>query len=149
MEGGSVLGGWGWGGGGIILCALAVRFWDETPLAPDRRKKSSINFHARETSSSQPRPSGYMGGCQNYDPFLGTPNNRCRIIIGIQKGIVILTTTHMIVALVLEQLVQHAVMMRPVQLEAAVAANTNAAFVAPTRLLLFLGFRPKVDSKRG
>ena len=31
---------------------------------------------------------GYMGGCQNYGPFLGTT-------IGIQKGTVILTTTHM------------------------------------------------------
>ena len=37
-----------------------------------------------------------MGGCQNYDPFLGTLNIRCRIIIGIQKGTMILTTTHMI-----------------------------------------------------
>ena len=26
-----------------------------------------------------------MGGCQNYDPFLGTLNIRCRIIIRIQK----------------------------------------------------------------
>ena len=37
----------------------------------------------------------YMGGCQNYGPFLGTLNIRCRIIIGIQKGTIILTTTHM------------------------------------------------------
>ena len=36
-----------------------------------------------------------MGGCQNYDPFWGTLNIRCRIIIGIQKGTIILTTTHM------------------------------------------------------
>ena len=28
---------------------------------------------------------GYMGGCQNYGPFLGTLNTTCRIIIGIQK----------------------------------------------------------------
>ena len=35
-----------------------------------------------------------MGGCQNYDPVLGTLNIRCRTIIGIQKGPVILTTTH-------------------------------------------------------
>ena len=28
---------------------------------------------------------GYMGGCQNYGPFLGTLNIRCRIIIRIQK----------------------------------------------------------------
>ena len=35
-----------------------------------------------------------MGGCQNYGPFLGTLNIRCRIIIGIQKGTRILTTTH-------------------------------------------------------
>ena len=37
-----------------------------------------------------------MGGCENYGPFLGTLNNRCRIIIGTQKGTIILTTTHMI-----------------------------------------------------
>ena len=36
-----------------------------------------------------------MGGCQNYGLFLGTLNNRCRIIIGTQKGTLILTTTHM------------------------------------------------------
>ena len=36
-----------------------------------------------------------MVGCQNYGPFLGTLNIRCRSIIGIQKGTVILTTTQM------------------------------------------------------
>ena len=36
-----------------------------------------------------------MGGCQNYGPFLGTLNIRCRIMIGIQTGTIILTTTHM------------------------------------------------------
>ena len=33
---------------------------------------------------------GYMG-CQNYGPFLGTLDIRCRIIIGIQKMTIILT----------------------------------------------------------
>ena len=33
-----------------------------------------------------------MGGCQNYAPFLGALNLRCRIIIGIQNGIIILKT---------------------------------------------------------
>ena len=28
----------------------------------------------------------HMGGCQNYGTFLGTLNNRCRSIIGTQKG---------------------------------------------------------------
>ena len=37
-----------------------------------------------------------MGGGQNYGPFLCTLNIRCRIIIGSQKGTIILTTTHMI-----------------------------------------------------
>ena len=37
-----------------------------------------------------------MGGCRNYDPFLGTLNIRCRIIIGMQKGTIILTTTHIL-----------------------------------------------------
>ena len=35
-----------------------------------------------------------MGGCQNYGPFLGTLNFRCLILIGIQNGTIILTTTH-------------------------------------------------------
>ena len=35
-----------------------------------------------------------MGGCQNYGPFLGTLNNRCRMRIGTQNGTIILTTTH-------------------------------------------------------
>ena len=34
-----------------------------------------------------------MGGCQNHGPFLGTL--RCRIIIGIRKSTIILTTIHM------------------------------------------------------
>ena len=33
-----------------------------------------------------------MGGCQNYGPCLGTLD---RIIIGIKKGTIILTTTQM------------------------------------------------------
>ena len=33
-----------------------------------------------------------MGGCPNYGSFLDTLNIRCRIIIGIKKGIRILTT---------------------------------------------------------
>ena len=37
-----------------------------------------------------------MGGCQNYGPFLGTLNIRGRIIIGTQKGTIILTTTHIV-----------------------------------------------------
>ena len=45
---------------------------------------------------------GLHGSCQNKGPFLGnkgpflgTLNNRCRIILGTQKGTLILTTTHM------------------------------------------------------
>ena len=37
-----------------------------------------------------------MGGCQNCGPFWGTLNDRCRIIIGTQKGTIILTTTYMV-----------------------------------------------------
>ena len=37
----------------------------------------------------------HMGGYQNYGPFLGTLNIRGRIIIGTQKGTIILTTSHM------------------------------------------------------
>ena len=38
----------------------------------------------------------YMGVCQNYGPFLGTINFSCRIIIGTQKGTIILITAHMV-----------------------------------------------------
>ena len=34
-------------------------------------------------------PLAYMGSCQNYGPFLGTLNIRCRIIIRTQKGTII------------------------------------------------------------
>ena len=44
---------------------------------------------------------GYMGGCQNYGPFLGTLTIRCRSRIGTQKGTRILTTTHIHVEIAL------------------------------------------------
>ena len=36
----------------------------------------------------------HMGSCQNYGPFLGTLNTRCRTKIRTQKGTLILTATH-------------------------------------------------------
>ena len=47
-----------------------------------------------------------MGGCQNYGPFLGTLNIRCRIIIGTQKGTIILTTTHIYIYILNPHLIQ-------------------------------------------
>ena len=41
-------------------------------------------------------PKNQMGGCQNYGPFLGTQNIRCRTIIGTPKGSIILTATHIL-----------------------------------------------------
>ena len=35
-----------------------------------------------------------MRSCQNYGPLLGTLNTRCHIILGAQKGTIILTTAH-------------------------------------------------------
>ena len=35
-----------------------------------------------------------LGGGQNYGPFLGTLNIRCRLLSRTQKGAIILTTTH-------------------------------------------------------
>ena len=46
-----------------------------------------------------------MGGCQNYGPLLGTLNIRGRIIIGTQKGTIILTTTHIYRALDIQKYV--------------------------------------------
>ena len=36
----------------------------------------------------------YMGGRQNFVPFLGTLYTRCRIILENLKGTIIFTTTH-------------------------------------------------------
>ena len=46
----------------------------------------------------------HMGGSQNYGPFLGTLNIRCRIIIGIHKATIILTTTHMYIRIAYQTL---------------------------------------------
>ena len=51
-------------------------------------------------SRSQGPGSGALQGCiwvvvKIKVPFWGTLSNRCRIIIGTQKGTIILTTTHM------------------------------------------------------
>ena len=43
----------------------------------------------------------YMGGCQNYGPFLGTLDIRCRI----QKGTVILTTAHICIYMYIRNMV--------------------------------------------
>ena len=44
-----------------------------------------------------------MGGCQNYGPFLGTLNIRCRTIMGTQKGTIILTTTHIYIFILIKE----------------------------------------------
>ena len=41
----------------------------------------------------------YVGGGQKYGPVLGTVKITCRIIIGIQKGTIILTTNRVCIAL--------------------------------------------------
>ena len=73
------------------------------PLIPPRRRRTEMPALAKgesqrlhvSTIKYVRRPkSRHMGGCQNYGPFLGTLNTRCRIIIGIQEGTIILTTTH-------------------------------------------------------
>ena len=51
--------------------------------------------HEGEGFWSRQSDVAYMGGYQNSGPFLGTLNIRCRIIIGIQKGTIILTTIHL------------------------------------------------------
>ena len=48
----------------------------------------------------------YMGGCQNYGPFLGAINIRCRIIIGTQEWTIILTATHIYIYIEIEVCVQ-------------------------------------------
>ena len=67
---------------------------------PARASLGSVTGEARPSVHRGSRPVTeapvfQVGSCQNYGPFLGTLNNRCRIILGAQKGTIILTTTHM------------------------------------------------------
>ena len=61
-----------------------------------KASRQSLSLKQQKASSqTQPEPCTRlvsMGGCQNY-PFLGNLNIRCRIIIGIQRGTIIWTTT--------------------------------------------------------
>ena len=54
--------------------------------------ESSSHSKAIQTSASA---NAELGGCQNYGPFLGTLNIRCRIIIGILNRTIILTSTQL------------------------------------------------------
>ena len=51
----------------------------------------------------------YMSGCQNYGPFLGALNIRCRIVIGTSKGTKILTATHMTIGYLDPQVVSRGI----------------------------------------
>ena len=54
-----------------------------------------IGFRRRAPGLVPLRPQAYMGGCQNYGPLLGPLNTRCRIVVGTQKGTIVLTTSQM------------------------------------------------------
>ena len=70
---------------------------------------------------------GYMGGCQNCGPFLGTLNIRGRITIGTQKGTIILTTNHI-------RIMEN-------QMETTILANPTEQFVRASSLQLHLLIR--------
>ena len=60
------------------------------------RTSMALGFQILSCADSDPgnKTIGKPGGCQNYGPFLGTLNIRCQTIVGTQKGIMTLTTTH-------------------------------------------------------
>ena len=73
--------------------ALNKGFWDPEPRVTNIK---DTNFKSLiEASAVSEIKHRHKGDCQNCGPFLGTLNIRCRIIIGIQKGSIILTTTQM------------------------------------------------------
>ena len=88
----------------IITMVQAVHAWEAYPgsacnKASQREQGLASLIYITEIPPRQYSVSDtfkYLDGCQNYDPFLGTLNIRCRVIIGIQKGTIILTTTHLI-----------------------------------------------------
>ena len=63
--------------------------------APEPQKNMPTPDPAKPPTRRKARKVMHMGGCQNYGPFLGTLNIKCRTIFGTQKGTLILLTTHM------------------------------------------------------
>ena len=78
---------WAFGGLGGLGGSLQLR---KKPVRASVRPL----VHNKVAHLRPPAEDTQMGGCQNYGPLLGTLNIRCRIRIGIQKGTIILTTTH-------------------------------------------------------
>ena len=74
--------------------AKPLKTWQAGFQQPCSLNKFVLLQQSRSTEAKTPNKPVHMGGCQNYGPFLGTLNIRCRSIIGIPKGTIILTTTH-------------------------------------------------------
>ena len=109
----------GAGGSSIRIrsCETAWSFWTEVPtpkktsnqagkFLPAHRRRGFLSFHAELTACTVGESpmkgemrtgvsQSYMGGCQHYGPLSGSLNIRCRVIVGIQKGTIILTTCHL------------------------------------------------------
>ena len=62
-------------------------------LEPEDGEAELLQAGAARRRGAEDVDTHLVGGCQNYGPFLGTLNIRCRIIIGTQKGTNIFTTT--------------------------------------------------------
>ena len=67
----------------------------EGRIVPGARQRLKPVIHPKPSNRGDANV-GYMGSCQNYGHFSGTLNIRCRIILGTQKGTIILTATHML-----------------------------------------------------
>ena len=79
---------------------VAARGWGSPKLCANLRQISLVfrvqGYGRKGLLHNHFMTQVYMDGCQNYGPFLGTLNIRGRIIIGIQKGTIILTTIHIV-----------------------------------------------------
>ena len=78
-----------------FLLLLVFSSLQTFPTARTCARRSMAELVRRELRHSSRTAWQNMGGCHNCGPFLGTLNIRCRIIIGTQKGTIILTTAHM------------------------------------------------------
>ena len=67
---------------------------DEKQAHPIPKKSGKKDRSLRNQSSKLKKKKEAHGCCQNCGTFLGTLNIRCRIIVGIRKGTIILITTH-------------------------------------------------------
>ena len=71
---------------GSTAWVLGLDVWVSLQDDLDRNVQDHLGSHWHSAQSGLGGSRDNLGGCQNYGPFLGSLNIRCRIIIGFKRN---------------------------------------------------------------